>query len=350
MSAAATLLMIAAQLPAQEASLILGGVHTRYADTVSGTAGTVGARLGYRSPWFSGVGEAHYTRFTTGTWATQLNGGLVALYGLGKTAAIGVRAGGSYSYLQGDFWSGLAAAGPMVGLAGRNWLLGVSGTAGAVRTIYETSDPIITGSARLTRMLRHWNFDARVTGTWADEVRYTDFLLGASFNTQAFTASIVGGIRAGDLAEHPWIQGRTEWRLAEGIALEAAVGNYPEDITGFLGGFFVNAGLRIGRQAPVVPTPPPSPLRVEYLSATEVRITVTVRDASAVAIAGEWNQWTPIPLSHISGNQWQVILPLATGVYHFSLIIDEAWVVPEGVTALPDDFGGEVGLLVVGRQ
>jgi hypothetical protein len=34
-------------------------------------------------------------------------------------------------------------------------------------------------------------------------------------------------------------------------------------------------------------------------------------------------------------------------VYHFSLIVDEAWIVPDGVATLPDDFGGQVGLLVI---
>jgi hypothetical protein len=342
--------MVAAQLPAQEASVILGGVHTRYADTASGSAGQVGARLGYWSRSFSGAAGAYYTRFTTGEWATQVSGGVVALHELGRSAAIGIRGDGTYSYLEGDFWSGIAGAGPTVGFAGRNWLLGISGTAGALRTIYETSDPLFTGSARLTWILRSWSVDAQATTTWADQVRYADFLLGTSVNTRAFTASLVAGIRAGDLADQPWIQGRAEWRIANGVAFEAAIGNYPEDITGFLGGFFVNAGLRLGRLAPVAVSRPRSPVRMEYLSDTEVRVTFSVSGASAVAIAGEWNQWTPIPLSHISGDSWQVILPLGDGVYHFSLVVDEAWVVPEGFAALPDDFGGEVGLLVVSRR
>jgi hypothetical protein len=45
------------------------------------------------------------------------------------------------------------------------------------------------------------------------------------------------------------------------------------------------------------------------------------------------------------------VLPLGPGAYRFSLILDgEHWVVPEGVPMLPDDFGGEVGLLLVGGQ
>jgi len=350
LSAAATILTVAAPITAQEASLFLGGVHTRYADTVSGTAGTVGARLGLRSPSLTAIGEGHYTRFTTGTWATQLNGGLVALHGVGRNAAVGLRADGNHSYLQGGLWSGIAAAGPMVGVAGNRWFLGISATGGGVRTIYETSDAIVTGSVRGTYMLRAWNLDARVTTTWAGDLRYGDLLVAANYNTQAFTASLAAGIRAGDLADDPWVQGRAEWRFAKGVSFEAAVGTYPEDITGFLSGFFVNAGLRIGRQTPVIPAPHPSPIRIETLSPREVRVTFTVRDASTVALAGEWNQWTPIPLSRVDSDQWQMTLPLGAGVYHFSLVVDESWIVPEGVARLPDDFGGEVGLLVVSHQ
>ena len=347
MSAAAAVLAVAAPCTAQEASVFLGGAHTRYADTVSGTAGIAGARLGVRSPSVTAIAEGHYTRFTTGTWATQLNGGLVALAGLGNSVAIGLRADGNHSYLQGGYWSGIAAAGPTVGVAGNRWFLGITATGGGVRTIYETSDAMVTGSVRGTYMLRAWNLDARATATLAGDLRYADLLVAANYNTQTFTASLAAGIRAGDLADDPWIQGRAEWRLARGVSLEAAVGTYPEDVTGFLSGLFVNAGLRLGRQTPVIPTPLPSPIRVEAVSPGEVRVTFTVHNASTVALAGEWNQWTPIPLSRVSGDQWQVALPLGAGVYHFSLVVDEHWIVPDGVAKLPDDFGGEVGLLVI---
>ncbi len=350
LSAAATALTVAAPISAQEASLFLGGAHTRYADTVSGTAGSIGARLGMRSPTLTAVGEAHYTRFTTGIWATQLGGGLVALHGVGRNAAIGLRADGNHSYLQGGLWSGIAAAGPLVGAASGNWLFGLSGTAGGVRTIYETSDALLMGSVRATHMLSAWNLDARLTATWTSDIRYADFLLAANYNTLAVRASLVGGVRAGDLSDDPWIQGRAEWHAAPSVSFEVAIGTYPEDITGFLSGFFVNAGLRLGRQSPAAPAPPPSPVRVETISPREVRVTFTVHDASTVALAGEWDQWVPILLSRVDSDQWQVTLPLGAGVYHFSLVVDESWIVPEGVARLPDDFGGEVGLLVIGNQ
>jgi len=348
LSAAATVLTLAAPVSAQEASLFLGGVHTRYADTVSGTAGTVGARLGLRSPSLTAVGEGHYTRFTTGEWATLLNGGLVALYGVGSRAAIGFRADANHSYLHGGLWSGIAAAGPLVGLTAGNWLFGLGGTAGGVHTIYDTSSALVTGSLRTSFMGSVWALDARVTGTWARDIRFADMMVAANYSTHDFTASLIGGIRAGDLSGDPWIQGRAEWHPVRGIAFEAAIGTYPEDITGFLSGFFVNAGLRVGRLTPPAPVSLPSSVRIETISAREVRLTFTVPDATTVAIAGEWNAWTPIPLSHAGKDRWQVTLPLRAGLYRFSLVVDEEWTVPDGIPALPDDFGGEVGLLVIG--
>jgi hypothetical protein len=199
-------------------------------------------------------------------------------------------------------------------------------------------------------MLSAWNLDARITTTWAGDLRYGDLLVSANYNDRSLTASLAAGMRAGDLADDPWAQGRLEWRFTKGIALETAVGTYPEDITGFLSGFFASAGLRFGRQAPAVLAPPPSPVTIDILSPREVRVTFTVASASTAAIAGEWNQWTPIPLSRVSRDAWQVTLPLGEGIYHFSLIVDDEWTVPEGVASLPDDFGGEVGLLVVSHR
>lgn len=45
---------------------------------------------------------------------------------------------------------------------------------------------------------------------------------------------------------------------------------------------------------------------------------------------------------------WSADLPLRGGAWRFAILVDgNRWTVPAGVPRLPDDFGGEVGVLVV---
>jgi len=68
----------------------------------------------------------------------------------------------------------------------------------------------------------------------------------------------------------------------------------------------------------------------------------------AVAIAGDWNQWQPVPLRSLGASLWEGTLALKRGLYHFNLLVDGTdWVVPNGVATVPDGLGGMVGVLLV---
>ncbi len=70
--------------------------------------------------------------------------------------------------------------------------------------------------------------------------------------------------------------------------------------------------------------------------------------ARNVAIAGEWNDWTPVALERLDGSRWRANLALSQGAHRFSLVVNgRRWIVPPGVATLPDDMGGQVGLLVI---
>jgi hypothetical protein len=69
-----------------------------------------------------------------------------------------------------------------------------------------------------------------------------------------------------------------------------------------------------------------------------------------VSLAGEWNEWAASPLTVRPDGRWETTVRLAPGAYRFSLVVDGGrWVLPSGVPALDDDFGGRVGLLVIPR-
>lgn len=348
-AAAATSVAAAAPLQGQEASLLLGGIHTAYADSLSGTAATIGARLRLQTTGVWTQLEGFATRFTTGGWATQGAGGLLLLQGLSPHVAVGLRADGSANSIEDGPWSAIGSGGPYVVASTNGWIAAAGATVGGVRTIDFVTSSLVTGVARLTHMSGSWTVDLRASSSWADSIRFFDGLAGLTYTDPHVTISATGGIRTGDLGDDPWVQGQLEWRIIPYLGLELAVGTYPADLTGFTSGFFASAGFRVGTRRLGVPKE--RDVSVRRLGEERTEATFLVRDATDVAIAGEWNAWTPMPLARIDGSHWRATLPLGPGAYRFALVLDgDRWVVPRGVPVLPDDFGGEVGLLMIGGE
>jgi hypothetical protein len=68
-----------------------------------------------------------------------------------------------------------------------------------------------------------------------------------------------------------------------------------------------------------------------------------------VEISGDFTNWTPVPLKLGSNGWWDVTLPIGPGKYQMNLRLDGGeWLVPPGLLSMLDEFGGKVGLLVVG--
>ena len=61
----------------------------------------------------------------------------------------------------------------------------------------------------------------------------------------------------------------------------------------------------------------------------------------------DWNAWQGRPLRRLGGDLWEGTLVLKRGLYHFNLLVDGNWVVPNGVATVPDGMGGMVAVLVV---
>ena len=67
-----------------------------------------------------------------------------------------------------------------------------------------------------------------------------------------------------------------------------------------------------------------------------------------MAIAGNWNAWTPVLLRGLGQDVWEAALVLAPGTYYFNLVVDGTeWVVPGGVAVVSDGMGGLVAVLTV---
>lgn len=155
--------------------------------------------------------------------------------------------------------------------------------------------------------------------------------------------------------------------LHHGIALVASGGRYPTDpVRGTIAGRYVSAGLRVSGATAARPAPPiPAPARPHYGSngdfispfptlevassggATRL-IRVRVSGARAVELAGDFTDWLPLPMTAVGSDSWELALPLPQGLRRLAIRVDGGpWLAPAGTRRAFDEFGGEVGLLIV---
>lgn len=217
-----------------------------------------------------------------------------------------------------------------------------------------------------------------------DTIHYTDFQGALRYVTGSWELGAEIGARSGATAiavneNRAWGSGSAMLWLTPTTAIVASGGSYPVDLTqGFPGGKFVSLGLRLAsrnvRGSDRAPAQTASPLaaaasaseraianaeeetRALGVSGFEVTaapdgervIRVKAPSARTVEIASDFTQWKPLALTRGSDGWWSVTLPLAPGTYQINLRVDGgAWLVPPGLVAVSDEFGGNVGILAV---
>lgn len=339
------------RLLGQDLSLLLGGVNARYADTVAGSAGLLGGRLGVARGSAWGELETSLAKFTSGEWAAQLSMRGLMGRSLSRRDAVGVAMGASLNRLQGAIWSSTAGAGPyFVHLAGVT-TTSLSLTGGLVRRVDSTLAALGTASLGFRVDRGPWRLETSALGTAADTLRLVDWTGGVTWRRPSLQVALSGGARTGDLATNPWWQARLEAGVTPRATFEASGGQYPRDVSGFTSGRFATVGLRVALlQRPVrgLINASSDSLQTERVGEALVRIRVRVAKASRVAIAGEWNDWTPAPMQRDADGRWSVTLALGPGVYRCALLVDGArWVAPPGSPRADDEFGGQAGLLIL---
>ncbi len=188
-------------------------------------------------------------------------------------------------------------------------------------------------------------------GAW-----YTDVVGGVTYEG----ARTVGSI---------WLSGRLsttygstgaasislQYFLTPAVAIEASGGNYLRDPfqglprAGYItGGLRVFAARRAAMPAPAPARPVLQPLVAIHRGGDTVVVRFRMPAAHGVAIAGNWNAWTPAPLHGLGDDIWEAALHLPPGTYYFNLVVDgREWVVPGGVATIPDGMGGLIAVLNV---
>lgn len=167
--------LAASPLAAQNASIFLGGVHARYADSVTGTAGLLSARIGHTGRRSATLFDANFSRFATGEAAVQVAGQGVLTWPLSRTASLGIVGLGNASTFEGGNQSGILAGGPvfLVGFRRVGGSLRVGG--GGVRRVDGTNLPLLTAEARFdTRINSNLTFTLQTAATRAGALRFVD--------------------------------------------------------------------------------------------------------------------------------------------------------------------------------
>lgn len=183
---------------------------------------------------------------------------------------------------------------------------------------------------------------------------FTDLSGGLAFRSGRLEARLSGSGRLSrTYVSRAAALATAEVRLSPALSLEAVGGNVlPDPYQGFPASGFVTMGVRI--RLPLRTAPPDALLRSRSFSARrrgsggEVVIQLRQRDARLVAVAGDWNGWTPTPLTERKNDVWESSFPLTPGAHRFILLIDGVpWEIPERVPSVPDGMGGRVAVLTM---
>ena len=81
-----------------------------------------------------------------------------------------------------------------------------------------------------------------------------------------------------------------------------------------------------------------------------VRIRVRPPGARTVEVLGDFDDWTPVPLTP-AGGSWSVELDVEPGTHHFGFLVDGEWWIPEGLQGtVPDEWGRMNATMVVTEE
>ena len=235
----------------------------------------------------------------------------------------------------------------------------VSGTARFSRSVSDTY-------VYLDSTTGHWD-STRVVRTVADSARRSEVQRWAEthaavvWDGQFLSAGLAMGGRLASrgVPRGAWASADVAIRVAAPLSLVIGAGNSTS------GRFaldaehrYVTLGFRISPSLTstiAVARPPMTSAVVSDFAVDSVgggcyRLALSAPRAHRVEVSGDFTGWKPMSLARDADGRWTLTLPLTMGTHRLNARIDGgAWIVPPGLTAMSDDFAGEVGVLVIER-
>jgi len=211
---------------------------------------------------------------------------------------------------------------------------------------------------------------AIATRTWDARAEYVDLVGTARWRDEFLEID-------GSLGVRGWSEGGGEGFYGEvhaqvpiwkQLSVLVSGGRYPSDpVRGVIAANHVSVSLRVDAfNSPTSPSPTPLRALFRELERTgrpgagEARLTVqtslqdlhTIRveapGSQSVEVTADFTDWQPIALRQTSQGIWEVTVRITSGVHRVNVRLNGGgWIVPRGLRAEEDEFGGSIGVLVV---
>jgi len=324
----------------------------------------------FNSPSFTLAAQGSYIMFESGNTVLQGTGA-----GAWLTPAVGplrgeIAALGGVSRYADAPTAGYALARARTHLLGRTvgaWIGGSYGRAYAAAVSYRVGE-LSAGAWAARRRL-----GAAVAVTWssAADSAYLDLTGTVRWTPWVIQVDALLGVRTWSQGGGEGTYGQVDARIPidRRVALLVSAGRTPSDyVRGMLASKYVTVGMRlIPFPGPVRPAaaltdvlrrearpPDVSPAATAPLLAIatgdgEMRtLRIRAPGAQTIEIAADFTDWQPLPLLRTGGDTWEITLRVPAGTYRLDVRADGGpWLAPRGTRLERDEFGGEVGILVV---
>lgn len=355
------------------ASLDAGGATVKYDEFLRATVGTVSPAVRVEHGRATFLARGAYSRFETGRYSIE---GTVAASVVSpafwhvRGELFGTASNTRYSKLGDDAATNLLAVGRLHWATARRGLWVGTGLGAISKGFYFPDDLVqldVGGWARLGPA----TLTVQALPTRVGPVEYTDYVLGTRWEWARSDLSLSAGHRDGDRENGVanWTEGAAAYWFSDHVAIVGGAGVFPAEVwRGLPGGRYVSAALRLSSRAARGPDPQllaeltrPYELgrlrrsraaarqfSVERLPDGTRTLQVRFPSAGTVELMGDFTDWTPVPMVRSGADMWTFNVFIGPGVHRLNVRIDGGpWIAPPGLTTTHDEFGGQVGLLVV---
>ena len=194
--------------------------------------------------------------------------------------------------------------------------------------------------------------------------RLTDLESSVKYDYRFIEMTVRGGRRFGNGYDvtpesRQWGSAQAAIWISSQLAAVAGGGREPAQPTrGLPARTFASLGVMLAYwpiPRGVVPVETPASLvqafELRPAGQTLQRITARIGSVETVEVMGDFSDWTPLPLMRRGRDQWELLVPMKLGVHQINMRIDGGqWIAPPGMPTRKDDFGGDVGIVVVKPQ
>ena len=362
---------LASSLAGQTTGTLEGGAsYVDYDGFLPSAAFYLVPSVQFQRPGLSLGGRASWVVFESGNSVLQANaaGGWLHPVGGSLRAELSGSAGLSV-YTAADRYGHVLLRGRMhvVGRRAGGWLGGVTGRS-FLGGDSDTPVEIALGGWTVREAL---TLSGSATRTWFNEFVYLDVEASAALQLSGFEVRYRGGFRtwASNVDEGLYGELLVHVPVSRRLAAELSGGTYLSNpVRGILGASYASLGVRLStssrRRAPAVEVeealvraygeapeaarPVVARLEVERETAETVRLVVHAGGAARVEITGDFTDWVPLTLQRMDEEVFEITLPIPLGVHRLNVRLDGGeWIVPRGMRAEQDEFGGVVGVLVI---